>query len=498
MELKQKDNNDDEESNEVHSDIESGIMPQFDDLSKDNNKHKFNNQSNLSFSKDNSNTNNNESSLFEKKENKQKEKTEKNLDKNDLPSLTSSQTKKTIDSICLFVFLNYSNFDFEERDFLISYQTMRRLFFLTGILSSIKENKSNAIQLKQFDLILKKISPKKVSRMNSTQFFNLIVLLASKEQKKDFANNPKQALLSFVQKHLSPIIIKIKNRLNPNIPSLYYSIEKKINEMTKSMIDTNSLLLMKSQYKSIMLLYKLYFSFELFYKSSDKMQFLIKDSLKHLIELSKNYALSPVLLSIEKVAIIYNCIIDQPNTNTLIQFEQSDIGEVFTLLTFYRFLLHASDIIFENETEFLYERIIMLFKRMETSNGYVLTLSKTHIGSNENFTLAINESIINKITSKTVNTQTISNYEQATTTIKTNEGEDTNIAHNSKKTKHNTVASDIISKNEETYNELLEEFFETYATIGEKMNFSQMTLTSFLKLIRDFGVFEIKNPKLNL
>ena len=97
-----------------------------------------------------------------------------------------------INTLCLNIFLNFSKYFYEEKDFLLSFQTVTKLLTDMGVIVSstkkIPQNKKGKFHIKpfEFDLLLKKISPKKVSKINSTQFLNLIVLLSSKYDPQKF------------------------------------------------------------------------------------------------------------------------------------------------------------------------------------------------------------------------------------------------------------------------------------------------------------------------
>ena len=99
------------------------------------------------------------------------EKEMKNDDEYTPEELTSF--KEEINTICLTIFLNYSKYYYEEKDFLLSFQTLTKLLTDLGLVST-KSKPSFHIKPFDCDLILKKISPKKVSKLNSTQFFNFL------------------------------------------------------------------------------------------------------------------------------------------------------------------------------------------------------------------------------------------------------------------------------------------------------------------------------------
>jgi len=66
----------------------------------------------------------------------------KNKQDNDIKN--NEEIKEEINSICLNIFLNYSKFYYEEKDFLLSYQTLIKIFKEGNIINSEFSSNSNS------------------------------------------------------------------------------------------------------------------------------------------------------------------------------------------------------------------------------------------------------------------------------------------------------------------------------------------------------------------
>lgn len=388
--------------------------------------------------------------------------------------------KEEINTICLTIFLNYSKYYYEEKDFLLSFQTLTKLLTDLGLVST-KSKSSFHIKPFDCDLILKKISPKKVSKLNSTQFFNFIVILASKFDANNFAINPKGTLYIFVDKFLSPLYKYINEYDTNENPSLfpYKHIENSINELNKNPIDQKTLTVISNVYKGIAFIYKNYFKVEM-NKKEKQIERLIKESMMSLVELCKNYEITPYLLPIDKIAIYFNCLIDK-NENEIFD-GNFNMGQLFTVNKFCLFLINVANNVFSGQKKDLWSKLLLLFSKMENSNGRLITEKKNDVKQSEICSLQIDPEVESGLIEEddshkeTVNKITKENEDKKEELVSQKENKDTGEINNS---------NDVI---------ILRNIFDTYATIGDKLNFSQLTLTSYIKLLRDFRVFDVKLP----
>ena len=403
---------------------------------------------------------------------------------NQLGKNKNEDIKEEINSICLNIFLNYSKFYYEEKDFLLSYQTLVKIFKEGNIidqdnhsrnlkknnsknifnsLTSLNSNytlykkKKNSFSSSNLEILIKEISPKKITKITSTQFLNIIALISKKKFPKEFNNNPKNAVIIFSEKYLKPINEKIENDETDKFQ--YKIIESSINDFNQQFLDKGSEILLINLYEAINWIYITYFKQEINFKDKN-IKKSIKLSLESLVNFSKDYDICPSLISIEKIAIYYNCLLDK-NLNEI--FEE-DLGNIFTFNKFCLFLIILSNNIYRKSSNKLWERFVFLIKKMINSKGHEKISVKLNIKIPEEKKLKIKNLLISEI----IKLEETEIYNTKITELKTEEDNDED-------------EDKLIFKN----------IYDLYSNIGDKLIIPQMTVSSFLKALRDLGVFNI-------
>ena len=403
---------------------------------------------------------------------------------NKLEKNKNEDIKEEINSICLNIFLNYSKFYYEEKDFLLCYQTLVKIFKEGNIidqdnhsrnlkknnsknifnsLTSLNSNytlykkKKNSFSSSNLEILIKEISPKKITKITSTQFLNIIALISKKKFPKEFNNNPKNAVIIFSEKYLKPINEKIENDETDKFQ--YKIIESSINDFNQQFLDKGSEILLINLYEAINWIYITYFKQEINFKDKN-IKKSIKLSLESLVNFSKDYDICPSLISIEKIAIYYNCLLDK-NLNEI--FEE-DLGNIFTFNKFCLFLIILSNNIYRKSSNKLWERFVFLIKKMINSKGHEKISVKLNIKIPEEKKLKITNLLISEI----IKLEETEIYNTKITELKTEEDNDED-------------EDKLIFKN----------IYDLYSNIGDKLIIPQMTVSSFLKALRDLGVFNI-------
>ena len=401
--------------------------------------------------------------------------------KQDTDNKSNEEIKEEINSICLNIFLNYSKFYYEEKDFLLSYQTLIKIFKEGNIIdsefSSNSNSKTNSKSTKSFmtnksnstifnkkknsftsnniEILIKELTPK-ISKLTSNQFLNLIALIAKKKYPKEFEKNPKETVILFTNKYLKPINSKIEN--DDTDKYQYKIIESSINKFNHEFLDQGSEILIIHLYEPIHWIYITYFKHEL--NLNDKnIKKLIKTSLESLVNFAKDYEICPSLITIEKIAIYYNCLLDK-NLNDI--FEE-DLGNIFTFNKFCLFLIVFSYNIYKKASEKLWERFSFLIKKMIMGKGYQNMSKKLNIKTPNEKKLKLDNRLLDEI----MKLDEVESYTRITE-LKTEEDYD-----------------------EDDDKQIFKNIYDIYSTIGDKLTTTQMTVSSFLKVLRDLGVFNI-------
>lgn len=439
-------------------------------------------------------------------------------------TITPSQTKSfknEIHSVLNNVFLNYAKYSYEDKAFLLSYQTLTKLLTNMNIITTNTIKTGFHMKPCEFDILAKTICPKKLSKLTLTQFINVIVVLCSKYKPNNFKTNAKKALYNFVQKYFQPISEFI-NTLNPEgepCPFIYRQIQRDIEStLTALSPGTKTKQVLTHIQKGLFFLFKLYFPYEVGKRTCPQgQQALEKESLVSLVTLSKTFDLMPQLVSVERIAIYYYCLLNIKNVN-LFEKTNTNIGKLFTFEHFCLFLICIANSYFDDISEELWSRFVLLLKKMEDSQGMVKTENTFHVMRPEACSLEVDYELQYELATideeegmlfevgkaqneeqnefaKEVNLKLMSPIKKQNS-INYNNNTNTNT-----KTKYQSSFLQI-SNNDKLINYdsiqykgndwMLLNIFDTYTEIGDKLNFSQMTYTGFLKMLRDFGIIDTK------
>ena len=433
------------------------------------------------------------------------------------PSQTKSY-KNEIHSVLNNVFLNYAKYSYEDKAFLLSYQTLTKLLTNMNIITTNTIKTGFHMKPCEFDILAKTICPKKLSKLTLTQFINVIVVLCSKYKPNQFKTNAKKALYNFVQKYFRPISEFI-NTLNPEgepCPFIYRQIQRDIEStLTALSPGTKTKQILTHIQKGLLFLFKLYFPYEVGKRTCPQgKQALEKESLISLVTLSKTFDLMPQLVSVERIAIYYYCLLNIRNVN-LFEKTNTNIGKSFTFEHFCLFLICIANSYFDDISEELWSRFVLLLKKMEDSQGMVKTENTFHVMRPEACSLEVDYELQYELATveeegmvfevgKTQNEEQNAfakevNLKLMSPIKKQNNMNDDN--NNNNKTKyqssflqlsHNDKLINYDSIQYKVNDWMLLNIFDTYTEIGDKLNFSQMTYTGFLKMLRDFNIIDTK------
>ena len=203
------------------------------------------------------------------------------------------------------VFLNYSKFNIQEENFILSHQYFMKMMRDCGLLREKYEKpKENTLTAEQIDITLKKVCPKSAS-LNTQQFIDFFVTLAQRLYPNDFNKAPRGTVTQIVSHFLNPIVEYINEDQEGKFR--YNKVEQSILQTAGEGTDEKTDKIMKSIYPGLLNAYKLYFPQEYNYKGIPKEK-IIKESLKSLTNFNIDFDLCTPFLTREKLAIYYNCI----------------------------------------------------------------------------------------------------------------------------------------------------------------------------------------------
>ena len=360
------------------------------------------------------------------------------------------------------VFLNYSKFNVQEENFILSHQYFMKMMKDCGLLREKYEKpKENTLTAEQIDITLKKVCPNNAS-LNTQQFIDFFVTLSKRLNPQEFNKAPRNTVQQTVEHFLDPIVEHINEDQEGKFR--YNKIEQSVLNTSSEGVDEKTEKIMKRIYPGLLNAYKLYFPQEYNYKGIS-IEKIIKQSLKSLIEFNIDFDLSKFLTR-EKLAIYYNCIYLLKQKNLIFSNGENDTedeGKIFTFDKFVFYLLClANDIIPEDQFPKQWQKVSLLIKCLSDSNGEETMSKKFGVKITDDKGIYLDDQLIKEL---------IKEEEEAKRLQKEKENPD-----------------GVLTLEEKN---IIEKIFLTHAN-KDKMTQGKITITPYFNILKDLGIFDIE------
>ena len=360
------------------------------------------------------------------------------------------------------VFLNYSKFNVQEENFILSHQYFMKLMKDCGLLREKYEKpRENTLTAEQIDITLKKVCPNNAS-LNTQQFIDFFVTLSKRLNPLDFNKAPRNTVQQTVEHFLDPIVEYINEDQEGKFR--YNKVEQSVLATCSEGVDEKTEKIMKRMYPGLLNAYKLYFPQEYNYKGIS-IEKIIKESLKSLIEFNIDFDLSKFLTR-EKLAIYYNCIYLLKQKNLVFNSGENDAEEEGKIFTFDKFAFYllclANGIIPEDQFPKQWQKVSLLIKCLSDSNGEETMSKKFGVKITDDKGIYLDDHLIKEL---------IKEEEEAKRLQKEKESPD-----------------GVLSDDEKS---IIEKIFLSHAN-KDKMTQGKITITPYFNILKDLGIFEIE------
>ena len=371
------------------------------------------------------------------------------------------------------VFLNYSKFNIQEENFILSHQYFMKMMRDCGLLREKYEKpKENTLTAEQIDITLKKVCPKSAS-LNLQQFIDFFVTLAQRLYPNDFNKAPRNTVTQIVGHFLDPIVEYIN--LDQEGKFRYNKVEQSILSTVDEGVDEKTEKIMKSIYPGLLNAYKLYFPQEYNYKGIPKEK-IIKESLKSLTNFNIDFDLCTPFLTREKLAVYYNCIYLLKEKNLVFkdkkkkndnenneEVNEEEEGKIFTFDKFAFYLLClANDVIPDDQFPKQWQKVSRLIKYLSDSNGEETMIKKFGAKITDDKGIYLDDQLIKEL---------IKEDEEA------------------KRLQIEKENPDGVLSDEEK--NIIEKIFLSQAN-KDKMTQGKLTITPYFNILKDLGIFDIE------
>ena len=493
--------------------------------------------------------------IYKKLKEKDDSEEEKNKISNENNDLNKTEKKNSnvlnldIKSICITVFLYYSSFNFEEKDFVITQLNLNKMLkdlkMLIPEKNNLKNNKSKSFSLNsssnnnikgihiyEIDSLIKKVR-NKGKYLTSNQYLNFLVQISDRIYHQIFITNPSTAFEKLVKEYLLDYYNYLNNPLNSKLlnPLSIFQINKNLEKQIKiNSFNLNIILIFNDIFNTLKIVYKTYFRNEV--TGNYNLDIIIKDSLGDLMKLCKDFNIAPYYVEINKVVILYHLLLEMsPNEVTKIEENEGEfliynnnmnIGKVFTLNKFCMFLLHCSIIVFDKliyvcpkeqfEKVSTEEKLLLFLDKVNEEKG-LLKLQKNNLSfTNKNLNLVPNSNIINNIDmvilKKDISAKNIDliPIQKSTNIIEEEQSEKSQFLDEIE-SKFNSFnlgdykqyltynSNDLLGFYESNLN-YLQKLFEEFCFFGEKFetnNINKMNLTGYICFLSSINIINNNN-----
>jgi len=448
---------------------------------------------------------------------------------------SNNYTRGEVIHKCSNIFFNFSKLDKKDNKFYINITNIKKIFKTVNLIDE------KSLRSSDIDILIKKINPN-VMRFTEKNFLDLIVMIATRVYPKDYAKSPKNTVDNLVStffepfsKHIEDKDIDLAEALK--MPYIYRSLDLLI---TKFVIDYKIIALLNNVLFAVKEIYKNYFSLE---DTSSKNYAKIADNSQAcLIQFCKDFEIMPFMLNEDQLVIYFDLIIKtdiknltnshlnpNPNENyeNYVIEHKKDLGTVFTLSRFCTSLIHFSIFSFSKNNQLNLnninnqEKFLLLLEKLENSKGFQNFEKKSNRPHTNKLTLIPSKSVLKMINSSlleaydffgqednsnlNIKSENLS-YTAANQSQRIVENEKLLKAYN-EKARHDEEVDlrSLLNLSEKVFETLinsqldsLKDLFLRYAKLGEKLKIARISLSAFMKFLRDCGVLQAdKNHKVS-
>ena len=425
--------------------------------------------------------------MYEKKDSANKKSTEQrnesslhnlNFDSGNVKTLTRAEIKEKIQKI----FLNLAKFSNVDNQYYISQLTVNKILKESTLVPE------NPILIGEIDILFKKINPN-ANRLNCDQFLNFLVKLVQKMFPNEFKKDNVKTVNAFLNDFFDNYDTIINKDDNINLSLPYQTIETIIQYEP----DQKQKMVISKLIPTLNEIYIKYFSFEL-----EKNKSLAKKSLQNLISFTRDFEIFPYIINQSQLVIYYN-LITQKEIN--FQFSKKNIGELFTFDKFCIMIIHFSVISYiknletkegEKEEEEVV-KLLLFLEALENSKGMKSFMRKLNRPTGNKLSLIPSKKVIYEIfgikseesTNETINinlscSSSIISYNSNISLDKLNVSQ----LYQRISSKTYTELNEIITSNMSS----LTKTFLHFCRLGDKLNYNQMTITGYIKFLKNCGI----------
>lgn len=451
----------------------------------------------------------------------------------------NNYTREEVIQKCSNIFFNFSKLDKKDKQFYINITNIKKIFKTVNLIDD------KSLRSSDIDILIKKINSNK-TKFSEKNFLDLIVMIAARIYPKDYTKNPKNTVDNLILTFFEPFSKHIEEEIDLaealKMPYMHRSLDLLI---SKFVIDYKLIALLNNVLFAVKEIYKNYFNMESI--ASKNYAKIAENSQANLIQFCKDFEIMPFMLNQDQLVIYFDLIAkvdiknltnSHLNPNPQESYEnfvvepKKDLGTVFTLSRFCTSLIHFSIFSFSKNNQLNLgnindaEKFLLFLEKLENSKGFQNFEKKSNRPHTTKLTLIPSKSVLKMINSSLLQAYDFFGEEENSNLNLNNKSENlsnnTYIANQSQRLIENeklvkdynekarnneeldlrallNITEDIFESLINSRIDSLKDLFLRYAKLGEKLNTARISLSSFMKFLRDSGVLQAdKNHKISV
>jgi hypothetical protein len=408
-------------------------------------------------------------------------------DNNQDDSSVQNFTKQEVIENCDRIFHNFASYYREEDTYTLSSVSIVKILKAVNLLDD------NFLKRSDVDVLIKKTSS--TGRLSSKQFLEFLVLACQRIDSEEFKANPRIAMNLLLGNFLIPFSKYIEEEQNEEGSESALVFKTLEFLFAQYECDFKLVAMLNNIYPALKEIYINYFHYENNnYKDLKKVETGSQNSFN---KFCREFEIIPYLISNKQMVTYYKKSVKMDprkltnnQSNPDLIEPKKDHGVVFTLSKLCLSLIHFAVMSYNKQNQMSFtsitdaEKLLLFLERLETSQGYINLEKLSHKPQTAKITLIPSKDVIRMINSDLLKTFHLDDGKEDSfrgTIIGGHKNEDATLRNAL------TVSNDVFEIINSRVH-ILKDIFLEYSKLGDKINIGKMSLSAYMKFLKDFGI----------
>jgi hypothetical protein len=400
-------------------------------------------------------------------------------------------TKQEVIENCDRIFFNFASYYREEDKYTLSTVSIIKILKAVNLLDD------NFLKRSDVDIMIKKLSS--TGRLNNKQFLEFLVLACQRIDSQEFKANPRIAMNLLLGNFLIPFakyIEEEQNEENSDSAIVFKTLEYLF---TNYECDFKLVAMLNNIYPALKEIYINYFHYEINnYKDLKKIEHGSQNAFN---KFCKEFEIIPYLISNKQMVSYFKKVIKldprkltNNHSNPDLIEAKKDLGVVLTLSKLCLSLIHFAVMSYNKQVQNNLstitdaEKLLLFLERLETSQGYINLEKLSHKPQTAKITLIPSKDVIRMINGDLLKTFHLDDSLDSSRKFDIKEMNERNKGGEEVSLRSIMSISDDVFDTINSRLHILKDIFLEYSRYGDKINIGKLSLSSYMKFLKDFGI----------